>query len=88
MNNRDKLVYKAKLAEQAERYKEMKQYMSDVARDDSRHSCDVTRAALENHAVRCERAGLPWMSLSRRLLQVRAAILVTSSKDARLHADT
>ena len=35
MNSRDKLVYKAKLAEQAERYKEMKQYMSDVARDDS-----------------------------------------------------
>jgi 14-3-3 protein epsilon len=35
MNTRDKLVYRAKLAEQAERYKEMKQYMSDVARDDT-----------------------------------------------------
>ena len=29
------MVYKAKLAEQAERYKEMKQYMSDVASDES-----------------------------------------------------
>merc|ERR1712166_1680148 len=27
--------YKAKLAEQAERYKEMKEYMSDVAKDES-----------------------------------------------------
>ena len=33
MENRERLVYKAKLAEQAERYKEMKQYMSDVAKD-------------------------------------------------------
>jgi len=30
-----RLVYKAKLAEQAERYKEMKEYMSDVAKDES-----------------------------------------------------
>ena len=33
MESRERLVYKAKLAEQAERYKEMKQYMSDVAKD-------------------------------------------------------
>ena len=30
---RENLVYKAKLAEQAERYSEMKEYMSDVAKD-------------------------------------------------------
>ena len=35
MQSREKLVYKAKLAEQAERYKEMKEYMSSVATDDS-----------------------------------------------------
>ena len=30
---RENLVYKAKLAEQAERYSEMKEYMSEVAKD-------------------------------------------------------
>jgi 14-3-3 protein epsilon len=33
MAQRERLVYKAKLAEQAERYKEMKEYMSEVAKD-------------------------------------------------------
>ena len=40
-SERDTLVYKAKLAEQAERYSEMKEYMSLVAQDKSDSSLSI-----------------------------------------------
>ena len=38
---RENLVYKAKLAEQAERYSEMKEYMSEVAKDGKAGSLSI-----------------------------------------------
>jgi 14-3-3 protein epsilon len=40
-SQRDSLVYKAKLAEQAERYSEMKEYMSEVAQDEKGASLSI-----------------------------------------------
>jgi 14-3-3 protein epsilon len=40
-SQRDNLVYKAKLAEQAERYSEMKEYMSEVAQDEKGSSLSI-----------------------------------------------